>query len=208
MSLREFWISVRTGARLLTPDAIVDAPKLDAGAIERALRQATFWLTPSLVAGFSEADFTFLTDPERARLSALVAGFQQIASQVPPTVPANEDQIERALPLFREIITMLEFDRYGDAEAYRIGKLIEGAIVGHRPAELVELRFNTGTDNTADPALWVWAFLSDEQEDDFLRRARQVRPLLDWASRTVAPDLLPYISFRSVGEQAELVEVK
>lgn len=208
MSLREFWISVRTGARLLAPSATVDSPKLDAGAIERVLRRATLWLTPSVVAGFNEADFAFLPDSERKRLAELVAGFRQVASQVPPTAPANEDQIERALPLFREIIGLLEFHRFGDDEAYRIGKQIERAIEAHRPRELVELRFNTGTDNTADPAIWIWAFLSDEKEDDFLRRARAVRPLLDWASRTVAPDLLPYISFRSVGEQAELAEAK
>ena len=45
----------------------------------------------------------------------------------------------------------MEFDRYGDAEAYRIGKQIERALEGRRPPELAELRFNTGTDNTGDP---------------------------------------------------------
>lgn len=208
MSLRDFWISVRTGARLLAPSATVDSPKLDAGAIERVLRGGTLWLTPSVVAGFNESDFAFLPDVERTRLGGLVADFRQIAAQVPPTAPADEHQIETALPLFRDIIAVLEFDRYGDAEAYRVGKQIERAIESHRPAELVELRFNTGMDNTADPAIWIWAFLSDELEGDFLRRAHTLRPLLDWASRNIAPDLFPYISFRSVGEQAELAEAR
>ena len=205
MSLREFWISVRTGARLLAPRATVDSPKLDAGAIERVLRGATLWLTPSVVAGFNEADFVFLPDPDRTRLADLVARFRQIAAQVPPSAPANEDQIDQALPLFRDIIAMMGFDRYGDAEAYRIGKQIERAIESRRPSELVELRFNTGTDSTSDPAIWIWAFLSDEKEEDFLGRARELRRLLDGASRSIVPDLIPYISFRSVTEQAELV---
>src|SRR5262249_8139247 len=125
-----------------------------------------------------------------------------------PTAPANEGQIRQALPRFRDMIAMLEFDRYGDAEAYRIGKQIERAIENRRPRELVERRFNTGTDSTSDPAIWSWAFLSDEKEEEFRRRASELRRLLDRASRDVAPDLLPYISFRSVAEQADLAEVE
>jgi hypothetical protein len=55
---------------------------------------------------------------------------------------------------------MLEFDRYGDAEAYRPGKQIERALHISRPPELAELRFNSGIDHSGDPALWIWAFLS------------------------------------------------
>jgi hypothetical protein len=208
MSLREFWISVRTGARLLAPTSTVDSPKLDPSAIEGVLRRATIWLTPGVVAGFNEADFSFLPEDEQMKLKNLVHDFRRIAAQVPPTAPASDDQVKQALPLFRDIIVMMGFDRYGDAEAYRIGKQIERDIENRRPPELVELRFNTGTDNTGDPALWIWAFLAEEKEDEFLRRARELRPLLAGASRTVAPDLFPYISFRSVAEQAELAEAE
>jgi hypothetical protein len=172
------------------------------------LQRATLWLTPGVVAGFDEADFAFLPDSERMQLTSLVNQFRQIASQVPPNAPANEDQIAKARPLFRDIIAMMEFDRYGDDQAYRIGKQIERAIESRRPPELVELRFNTGMDSTSDPAVWIWVFLSEEDEDEFLRLAEAIRPLLDWASRAVAPDLFPYISFRSVAEQAELSEVE
>ena len=42
-----------------------------------------------------------------------------------PTAAASANELESALPHFREILRILEFNRYGDAEAYRLGKLIE-----------------------------------------------------------------------------------
>jgi hypothetical protein len=58
--------------------------------------------------------------------------FKQVAVQVPPAAPANPDQIEKARPLLRDIIALMEFDRYGDAEAYPIGKRIERGIESQR----------------------------------------------------------------------------
>jgi hypothetical protein len=208
MPLREFWNSVRAAARFISPKPIVDSPRLDAAAIEQGLRGATRWLTPALGAGFDAADFPFLSGDDRTKLAGLVEGLRKVAEQVPPIAPATAEQIEQALPPFRDIIRMLEFDRYGDAEAYRLGKQIERVLERHRPPELVELRFNTGTDSAGDPAIWIWGFLSDVQEEAFLDRAGSVLPLLDWASRTVAPDLFPYISFQSVADQAELAEAQ
>jgi hypothetical protein len=209
MALRDFWVSVRTGANLIAPQVTVDAPKLDARAIERTLKSATLWLTPRATAGFDEDDFDFLPDAERARLAQLVTEFRRIASEVKPTAPATDDQVAQALPLFRDIVEMLEFDRYGDAEAYRLGKQIERAIEPYRPKELAELRFNTGPDHSGDPAIWIWAFLTDaaaESDERFLENAEQLRGMLDPVARTVAPDRWPYFSFRSMAEQAETVE--
>ena len=56
----------------------------------------------------------------------------------------------------------LEFDRYADAEAYRLGKLIERELRPRWPVELAQLRFNTGLDHSGDPALWVWAYLTED----------------------------------------------
>jgi len=211
MALRDFWISVRTGARLVAPQAIADSPKLDPTLIERTLRSATLWLTPRAVAGFKEEDFDFLSDEERHHMARLVAEFRAIASEVNPTTSAPDDVVEKALPPFGEIVRSLEFDRYGDAEAYRLGKQIERAIEPNQPAELAELRFNTGLDHSGDPAIWIWAFLTDEaaaSDDQFLKTAQKLRVLLDPVARTVAPDRWPYISFRSLAEQAGLVEAK
>jgi len=209
MALRDFWISVRTAAKMFAPQAIVDSPRLDAEAIERTLRGATLWLSTSAVAGFDEKDFSFLPDAERTRLAKLVTEFRTVASTVRPTAPAPNDAVEKALPLFRDIVQSLEFERYGDAEAYRLGKLIEYEIASYRPAHLAELRFNTGLDHSGEPALWIWAFLSadvSEKDEEFLATAQTLRDLLDPVARRVAPDRWPYISFRSLSEQSEPVE--
>ena len=209
MALRDFWISVRRGARLVTPQAIVDAPRLDPTLIERTLQSTTLWLTPRAVAGFDEVDFGFLPDEERGHLGKLVADFRAIASTVDPTAPAPHDAVEKALPLFGEIVRSLEFDRYGDAEAFELGKLIERTIEPIRPVELAELRFNTGLDHSGDPGIWIWAFLTDEaaaSDAQFLETARKLHDLLDPVARTVAPHRWPYISFRALADQANPVE--
>jgi hypothetical protein len=207
MSLRDFWGSVRRNVGFIAPKATVDSPRLDAGAIERGLRATTLWLTPRVVAGFDEAEFEFLPEGERRKLSHLVKEFREVAGQVPPTAPADKDLVAKALPLFRDLVGMLAFDRYGDAEAYRLGKQIERAIADRRPPELAELRFNTGADSTGDPAIWIWAILKDEAaaKPVFAQTTRSIRELLSEAAAEAAPDLWPYVRFRTVAEQAELL---
>jgi hypothetical protein len=209
MAYHDFWTNVRIGAKLYDPPFIADAPRLDADAIERMLRESVHWLTPRAVAGFDENELSFLPEGGRAQLAKLVADFRQEASIVSPRAPAPADTVERALPLFRDIVRLLEFDRYDDAEAFRLGKLIEREIAPWRPPELAELRFRTGPDHTGDPGIWIWAFLSDEvseKDEDFLRAARTLRDPLEDAAREVAPDRFPYLSFRSLLEQSEPLE--
>lgn len=209
MSLRDFWTSVRVGASFLLPHMTVDSPKLDASQIEKALRSAPVWLTPASVDGFHEEDFSFLPDEERSRLANLVRRFQQLAAQVSPNAPAAEETIEQAEPIFQQIVEMLEFDRYADDEAYRIGKQIEQAIKPHRPAELAELRFvESGLDSTGDPALWIWVILTDRAAETpgFESKATAIRKLLESSARQVAPERWPYVRIRTESEQAELAE--
>jgi hypothetical protein len=209
MALQEFWNNVRIGARLIAPQVIADAPRLDPASIESALRRATFWLTPRAVEGFNEADFPFLLKEERERLAKLVNEFSEVAAKVSPTDAAPREVVESALPLFREILQMLEFHRYGDAEAFRLGKQIEQKLQPHWPKEITELRFNTGLDHTGDPALWIWVFLTEEvskNDEDFLKAAHRLREIIDSIARRVAPDRWPYLSFRPITEPAEAVE--
>jgi hypothetical protein len=212
MALADFWRNVRLGARLVAPRVVVvDAPKLDASRIEKGLRLSDVWLTPQSVEGYSEADFSFLPETERRQLTQLVESFRQIAITVPPDERATPQQVEQALPLFRDLVAALEFDRYGDAEAYRLGKLIENGIRGRRPAELAELRFNTGLDQTGDPGLWIWAILTDDtlvDEDQFFAQTERVRKRLDAVARSLEPSRWPYVRFRTVSEQAELTEAQ
>jgi len=208
MSLPEFWLSVRTGAGLLAPKATVDSPRLNASDIEGVLRRANIWLTPACVRGFNEEDFFFLSEPERRELTVNVSRFREVASKVPNTGPATKEQTDAALPAFLTIIAALGFDRYADAEAYRLGKQIENLIQSARPLELVEIRFETGLDNTRDPAIWIWAILADAtaSDDVFPEITNKTRRLLESASRSVAPDRWPYVRFRIVSEQNEIME--
>jgi hypothetical protein len=205
----DFWSNVRSAVNFITPQVIADVPRLDADTIEQGLRRTTHWLGSPAVAGFNETGFDFLANDERGTLAQLVTAFRRIASEVRSTGSATDDQVAQALPLFRDIVAMLEFDRYGDAEAYRLGKQIELAIEPDRPGEPAELRFNTGPDHSGDPAIWIWTFLTDaaaESDERFLENAGHLRDMLDPVARAIAPDRWPYFSFRLIAEQAETVE--
>jgi hypothetical protein len=207
MALDEFWRNVRFGAGLVAPNVIVDASGLDAGTIEDRLRGATLWLTPRAVDGFDEGDFAFLGVEDRSRIAKLVSDFRDEAAKVGPKDPAPPDVVRTAFPLFRDLVKMLEFDRFADPEAYRLGKQIEREVQGDWPSELAELRFNTGLDHTGDPGLWIWVLLTEEisrRDEDFLGAAKRLRPLLDSIARRIEPDRWPYMSFRPVREPDEV----
>jgi hypothetical protein len=208
MSLQDFWVNVRRGSKLPAPDHPVNSLRLDAGVIERSLRATNDWLTPKSVAGYNEADFDFLPEQERQRLTRLVEDFRAVASQVRPRTLPTKEQVDQALPLFRDIVQMLTFDRYRDAEAYRLGKQIENALEGQRPPELAELWFETALDHTGDPGIWIWAILHDEAaaEPVFAKNLNTIHEVLDPIARSVAPERWPYIRVRIVSEQAELAE--
>lgn len=209
MSLHDFWTNVRMGAGLIGPRDFADAPQLDASDLTNRLREATPWLTPRSVDGFDAADFSFLPESERTRVSKCVTDFQGVAANVNPTTPASKAAVDKALPLFLEIIQTLGLDRYEDEEAYRLGKLIERTIEPYRPPELAYLRFRAARDHTGDPGLWIWAFLSDDPartDDQFLEAAHQLRKLIAPVARRIAPDRYPYIAIRELSELNEPME--
>jgi hypothetical protein len=211
MALQDFWMSVRRAAGpIVRPTHVVDLPRLDPNEIGRTLRGAsTLWLTPRAVAGFDVKDFEFLSQAERRRLAKLVKDFRTLTSRGNPKEPATEDVVERALDLFRDILLLLEFNRYEDPEAYRLGKQIEQAIKDQWPAELAELRFSTGLDHAGDPGIWIWVFVTEEAsvtDDQFLEHAKKLRHWLDSIAREVAPERWPYLSFRSIEEEVDLAD--
>ena len=201
-----FWNRLRTTAELIAHRSVVHSPRLDAERIEKALRSAPEWLTPRCVAGYDKGDFAFLAEVEQDELEKHVEEFRRIAWEIHPNVSPTEEQIERALPSLIAIVEMLEFDRYGDLDAYQIGKRIEREIEPERPSTLAELRFETGWDNTGDPSLWIWAVLTDKAagKKDFATNTRTIRELLTSAARTVDAKHWPYVRFRTVSEQVEL----
>ena len=208
MALHDFWGNVRSAFKERSAPHIIDAKELDAEAIERILRDNSGWLTRKIVSGYSEAEFAFLPDEKRRRLTNLVKAVGSIARQVPLIRPAMEEQIETAVPLVRDIIEILAFDHYGDPEAFRIGTQIEQLIETDGPTDLAELRFETHLDWAKEPGIWIWAILRNESGkiDDFLQAARGLQQLLWVASREIDPEKIPYISFRSISGQAKMAE--
>jgi hypothetical protein len=211
MAFEDFWISVRRAAGPIARQArVVDLPRLDPNEIDRTLRaEPTMWLTPRAVAGFDVKDLDFLPQAERRRMAKLVKDFQTLTSGLNPKDRAADEVVERALAMFRDIIVLLEFNRYEDPEAFRLGKQIEQAIKAQWPEELAELRFSTALDHTGDPGIWIWVFLTEEAsttDDEFLENAKRLRHWLDTIAREIAPERYPYLSFRSIAEEVDLAD--
>ena len=209
MALEEFWQNVRRAARLIRPpNAVADSPRIHADEISRRLASDDLWLVRGAVFGYDGKDFEFLPPEELDRLTTAVKTFHDVAKMVDPRVPATDAQVEAARPAFERIVGRLEFDRFADAEAFRLGKRIESCLLADGwPAELAELRFETGPDSTGDPGLWVWAFVAETGEHDegaFHSAAAEIDRVLDPLTRDIAPDRWPYILFRSTLDQLEL----
>jgi hypothetical protein len=203
MALREFWANVLTAARLVSPRAAVDAPRLDANRIERILRKRHDWLTPRAVQGYDPDDFEFLSVEERRDLEESVHRFLQVAEQVPATARASEAQVQAALPAFRRIMEILRPDKYADLDALIIGKRIEQFLRGRLPEWVKELVFETGNDAQGEPALWIWVEIDDDAaaEEVFSQNTRSARNIVDAAARKLAAERWPYIRFRTTSEQ-------
>ncbi len=202
MSLERFWNEVRRGASFYPGGHTPDAPRMDSTAVECGLRSKTDWVSPYSVTGYDEVEFGFLSPPERTRLTAAVTNFRAVVRPRNPFRPERPTvaEMETVLPYFRDILLLLEFHRFRDAEAFRIGKTVEAEIAPFRPPELTELRFHTGYDSTGDLALWIWGFVSaacPRREDGWADTTHLDRGLSEVARR-VAPELYPFISFRDL----------
>ena len=196
MPLRDFWFGVRDAVGYPSPPTIIDALPLDPAAVERSLREGMSWLSRETVAGFDLEELGFLPGPKRDRLAELVGEFRAVAS--------TAEAVNRAWPPLLGIATILEFDRFGDPEAFRLGTLIEREIEPDRTLELAELRFQAGLDHSGDPALWIWAIIAAEASDTdarFLEATERAEDWLEPAARRLAGDRWPYLYFRSFSDQ-------
>jgi hypothetical protein len=202
-SLREFWISVRTAARMMSPKATVDSPKLDANQYERILRQADLWLTPRAVAGFERANLEFLDNEERKQLMDCVEHFRDTAAQVPPAAPASNEQVQAARPSFQCILEILRPDKYGDSEALVIGKQLEQALKGRLPPWCQDFRIETGEDANGDSAIWIWVEVDDSaiQKDVLTANFGLLQEQIEGTLRQLGVERWPYIRLRTVSEQ-------
>jgi hypothetical protein len=202
MSIDDFWMNVRTGARSMAPTVTADGPWIDATDVERLLLRDSSWLTRKTVRGFDEADFDFLPDEERTALAKAVEGFREIARQVPRDQPPSDEQVQAALPEFRRIVDILRPDKYADAEAMKLGRRIEQELAGQIPESVAELRYETGEDWHGGPGLWIWVVLKNEaaEDDVLIPNVREVRRLLQDTVEELEVKRFPFFHFRAVSD--------
>lgn len=198
MALQEFWNGVRSGLYQYGRDA---GP--EPGGV---LRQLSLWALISFVEQFRKEDFAFLLADEQARLTVAVADYLAVARREADASPVGSGNFAATRTAFVKIAELLDFDRYTDSDAYRIGKSIEARILKFRLPELADLRFETGDDHTGKPCLRIWAVFTDAAVTDpeFRRKKTETRQVLESASRLIAPDLWPLVHVRIVSEQAEI----
>lgn len=203
MAIKDFWISIRAAAKLRSPQAVVDSPRLDARRIESILRDATLWLTPKAVEGYDQNDFDFLSEEERRQLSKSVEQFRATASKVPSNAPASDEQIREAIPLFKNILEIIRPDKYNDLESLILGKKIEREVSGKLPQWVRELIFEAGYDVSGAPALWIWVEVDDKalDEKEIFRHFDSIREELRTAAFRICPDRWPFIRLREASER-------
>jgi hypothetical protein len=191
MGLGMFWADVAVRNPLSGDrDSAPDVPHITADALDAALSKKNEW---------------------RDRLSRLVHEFNGIAPKLRSLVNRKltedgrreeEEVANRARPLLRDIILLLEQDRYFSGDGLRYGKLVENEL-GDLPDGVVDLRFFVGKDASGDPGFYAWAFIAPERsvpDEKLFTLTRRVRPLIEDAMYRVAGGHFAYLSFRGVGE--------
>jgi hypothetical protein len=202
MAARDFLLSLRTAARLLSPSVSTEGTRLDADHLTGVLRRATIWLTPSSVDGFDPHDlheeFPELSEQDREQLIRDVAEFRLVAGRVPGDQPASQEQVEAALAPFLRILSLMQpyMEQFQVNNALRRGRF---------PSTVRDFAVKVGDDSTGEKAVWVWVIVSDEVDDeDFKKGIGEIKQGVEDALRRAGIDLYPYVRFRTMAEQKEL----
>lgn len=209
---RQYWVgaffrNIQQSCRLIYWAAIADRPRLTPEWIDDMLEKNHGWLTPQTAAHYEAAAFDFLSPEELQRLTDSVGQVRAVAGELGPNDTASAEQRERAKLAFKAVLQLLEFDRFDDPEAFRLGKMIERKLAAGWPPHLDHLRFRTGYDSTEDPALWVWGYVAQVGEYDeqtFLEWASDIRRVVAPVAREFAPEGRAFLRLRSTIDQAEL----
>lgn len=211
MALRTFWaeVAVRNPffqGRVSHPDR----PRIKSQELDAALSEKNEWQFVGPIRGFAEADFDFLPDDTRRELAVRVQEFNVLAPKLRTLVNrelSNEGAIEemnvanRARPLLRDIVLLLEQDRHADPDAFVIGKQVERLAQQRGLPEVVrELRFSTSDPFGDLPVLNITAVLNEAElktEAKFLEQARLVHATLEPIAEEVAPEWFAHIMCRT-----------
>jgi hypothetical protein len=202
MALDKFWWTVKAATASAFGRVRSDSPHVNAGALEKRLRNAVPWLTPAAVEGFDPDDFSFLSPAEREELKSCVERFQQVAGTVPGDGPATDEQIRVGGAAFHRILEILRPDENPDVDALRASKILENL----RFPEVVKVIREFDTDATGEPAIRVWVVLRDEvaERPTYFEDAVRIRDQIDLALRRQGVQRWPYIHFHTASEQRGL----
>lgn len=185
------------------------AASIDAHRLDTDIRKADLWLTPQAVEGFDPGDFAFLAEGEHQALVDAVRQFRVVAQQVPSREPASLAQVEQAKSPFDQILAILRPEKYGDLDAFLLGKRLEQALdqTRERPVWVRDFVFESGLDTIGEQALWIWVLVDDEvlAVEHPADQVRDVIELVETCLRRITTRWWPFIHFRTVSEQRELV---
>ncbi len=178
MSLQDFWTNVKTGLHLDPPKRYIsDLPRMNIADVRSSLEKSHNWLSPKIVRGYDESDIPFFSQEKRLEISENVRNFEKIAKEVKPKGSPNEDQVRSALPLLIDIAEEMEYDRFADPDAFRIGKTIE-ADPDFPHDEVIDARYRTTTSWNGHPTLRIMVYLPNSDDEKFLERAERISRII------------------------------
>lgn len=209
MSIERFWSNVTSAARQLQRPRVEKAGRGRNGkTAARTIERPNAWLTPDAVDGFVPAEYGFLTVAEREELTDAVARFLDIVGQVPVDGSATKSQVDSGRRELQRILAVLDTDHFADADAFVIGKRLYTGLGTWLPAYVRDLRVETGFHADDDPAVWIYVIIADDaaRDDVLSENTRNVWQLMNREWKRLDDSRWPSIRFRSVSEDAELVE--
>ncbi|MEW4571440.1 hypothetical protein AB1L88_26495 [Tautonia sp. JC769] len=209
MAIERFWRNLRFAKRELeTADRVLVPARASSQEFSLDL-----WLIPQTVEGFDPDDFPLLSDEKRQSLAEAVQRFRDVATRANNEArPATDEELSEAKFAFREIVELIELEKYEDEKSYRIAKVLErvlpvlkqGFRSRGRVFEVVDVRHRIEIDSDGDEALWIWVIVPDRQAESpsFFDECEEFRRGLEHLLRSYGIDYWPHIRFWTETEQA------
>ncbi len=108
MARDNFFADVRRAVSIVAPRVETNSPFTNNDYLQKMLRAADLWLTPTVVAAFEPGDFADVDGGVRDMLANSVEEFRRIATAVDPNGPVRPEQREAALPSFTQVVKIVQ----------------------------------------------------------------------------------------------------
>jgi hypothetical protein len=206
MAKHEFLQNLRTARNVffhrVGPQAAHEDPRDPKAQVARAL----IWLAPSSVSGFDPSEFTELSSDVREQLKDRVQQFLDVAKHVGPDKKPTEDEVQRAMLAFLDVVRLLDPYLSATEEAQKVREVLEGVDF---PPGVVTWEYEIGADATGDPAVWIWLFVDEDvvQRKEVSRVTTAVREKIRDALAAAGIRRWPYVRVRTAAEQRALGSV-